>query len=83
MAGYAHITTSTTTVITTSLAHLKSVIVNNAGTGWTITLKDGTATVAVLGEVAGGNYDYDAECTNGLSVVTASGTPGDITVTYE
>lgn len=90
MAGaYKNITTSATTVIKSGVTVLHRVVVNNPGSTWTVAIYDNTAgsgsTVATISPetAGGGNFDYDAGLSNGLTVVTSGTTAGDITVVYD
>lgn len=88
MAGaYKNITTSTTTLVQSGRVELKKVVVNAPGTTWSIAIYDSLlGSGALVGTIlpsttGGGNYDYDAALSNGLTIVT-TGTAGDITVVY-
>lgn len=94
--NYAHITTNTTALLFTpqannqsSQAVLHSITVNSKGaTSNTITVyNDVTAVaanaVAIIDSTVGQPaFLYDVKCPNGLTIVTASGTAPDITVTW-
>lgn len=86
--GYTNITTNaTTTLATKGPTTLHAIIVNNPGTTWVVTVYDnnagsGTKIGTITGPIAGGNYIYDVDCANGLTIVTTGATPGDITVSF-
>jgi hypothetical protein len=84
--SYANITTATTTTVKTGAGVLLGVIVNSAGAGSTITLYANTAgsgtKIATLTSAAQTSLTYDLAFTTGLTAVTASGTPADITIVY-
>jgi len=84
---FAHINTNTTTTLSTTLAHLSRVVVNSAGTGSTATIYNSATgsgqVIAVLDTTQAGRvFDFEARCSNGLTVVTAGTTPADLTVLY-
>lgn len=83
----AHINTSTTTLVKTGPGILNSVTVNTPGSGWTATIYDsltGSGTVlAVISSPSQGQILYGIPFSTGLTVVTASGTPGDLTISYQ
>lgn len=95
---YAHISTSTTTTLITSLPAQGSpgnpagsvglfggLRINAPGTGWTITVQDGPggAVVAVYTPSAPMPADdVPIQMQVGLSIVTTGATPGDVTVAY-
>jgi len=58
---------------------LGTVVINKAGTGDSIVLKDGTTTFATITPVAGVTYTYNCKCNSGL-FVTITGTAGDYTI---
>jgi hypothetical protein len=81
---YAHITTNTTTNIRPAgPGFLRTIVINNPGTTWTVTVNDGANVVAVITPTAATTLIFDAYLLSGLSIVTAGTTPGDITVTWE
>lgn len=84
----AHITTSTTTVVKASPGLLVSVCVNTKGAS-SSTLKvedaltDTTPIVAVMDTTtAVGCQTFNRAMTVGITIVTATGTPGDYTIVY-
>jgi hypothetical protein len=87
---YNNITTNTTTTVKSGAGTLHWCTVNTAptGTGQSITIYDSTtASGTKIGThtspVQGAVYEYDIAFTNGLTIVTASGTlPGDFTISY-
>ena len=79
---YTHISTATTTTVSTIPCVLVAVIVNTTAAG-TITLDDAitatTPTIAIMkASIAEATYEYKVLCTVGLTVVTAGAS--DITV---
>ena len=80
------ITTATTTLVKTGSGTLGRVIVNTAGAGSSISIYDsltGSGTlIAVMSTAAQTSLAYEVSFTIGLCVVTAGGTPADVTVTY-
>lgn len=85
---HAVITASETNQLKTVAGKLSHVVVWGAGSGWTIAIYDdpnsndhqiwGWATADGVGTFA-----LQIPCQYGLRVVTASGTPGSITVVYQ
>ena len=86
--GYNHISTNTTTTVKSGSGILRSVTVNTKGaTANTATVYDNTAgsgaVIAVIDTTASlGTLRYDVVFSTGLTVVTASGTAADLTVSY-
>ncbi len=67
-----YIATATTTVIGNGPQVLGSIILGETAAG-TITIKNGTATIAVLkASIAEGTYKFNVACPKGLSVITAA-----------
>jgi hypothetical protein len=82
--SYTHITTNTTTSIKTGAGILNSVVINNPGATWTVTINDGGNTIGVISPTSSMNtLIYETSFNSGLSIVTAGTTPGDITVTWQ
>jgi len=82
---FRNITTNTTTTVKTGAGVLRRVIVNKAGaTGNTATVNvDGVSIGVIDTTVVGGRgLDYNVPFSASLSVVTATGTAGDVTVLY-
>lgn len=84
--GYVHITTSTTTT-TTNARLLSAVCVNTVGAmGATITIYDSAdasgTIIAIIDATVARCVLFNAALTTGLTVKTATGTPGDYTVLY-
>jgi len=82
---YTRINTNTTTTIVSGPAILHAIMVNTAGaTGNTATVYDSQTgsgnIVAVIDTTAIRQIIYDVYCPNGLTIVTATGSPADITV---
>jgi len=93
--NYTHISTNTTTTIFTpqtgnqaSYALLHSVSINSKGASSnTVTIYDNTAgsgtVIAIIdGTSAQTTLFFDVRCYTGLTIVTATGTPADITVSW-
>lgn len=83
---YAHINSTATQVVHSEPGDLLAVVVNSPGTTWAVTLWDNASAasgqaIAVIAAVAGGNYVYNTELVNGLTV-SSTGTAGDITIVY-
>ena len=83
--SYAHISTSTTTILATVAGHLLGrVCVNKAGTTGSVTVDDAatatTPAVAILDSTVVGCRDYDDQLLHGLTIVT-TGAP-DVTVSW-
>lgn len=86
--SYSHITANTTTTIKTGIGILKKIVVNTKGASSNIaTVYDnttGTGTVIAVIDTTSeiGAMEYDLAFTTGLTIVTATGTPADLTVVY-
>ncbi len=85
--AYAHIAAAGTTTVKAAPGVLGSVVVNKAGdAAATVTVYDNTAgsgtVVAVIDASAKGAYAFNAALATGLTVVVASTTAPDVTVTY-
>jgi len=84
----AHINSLTTTVVKSGPGYLHSITVNSKGaTGNTATVYDNTAgsgsVLAVIDVTANlVTLLYDIQFLTGLTLVTASGTAADLTVSY-
>ena len=83
--NYAHISTSTTTILATTGGHVLGLVcVNKAGSAGSVTVDDAatatTPTVAVLDSTVARCSDFDVLLTTGLTIVT-SGAP-DVTVSW-
>lgn len=87
-SSYTYINSNTTTVVKAAPGQLYSIVINQKGTSGNLaTIYDNTAgsgtvigvldTTSVVGEIA-----YNVGLTNGLTIVTATGTAPDITVVY-
>lgn len=87
------ITTNTTTVIvaTTCLLAQLVIAVNGAGTTWKLRVQDGASPAHTIvpsadvivptdGKPIIINFDLPVTMTDGIKVVTPSGTPGEVTV---
>lgn len=84
--SFVNITTATTTAVKASAGVIERLIVNSAGAGSTLVLynntagsgaKIGTFTTAIQGSI-----EINAAFGTGLTAVSASGTPADITIVY-
>lgn len=86
--SFSNITTNTTTIIRRGTGVLHAVVINIKGAAAnTITIYDnstgsGTKIGTIDSTVQPGTFLFDALFTNGLTIVTATGTPADITVTF-
>lgn len=81
--AYTYISTATDTTIASEPKFLGSVVVGTAGAaGSTVTLKDGSATVAVIDSSAAGRFPVHTQLATSL-VVTTTGSPAPkVTITY-
>jgi len=87
---FTNINSNATTVVKASPALLHTITINKAGAAAnTITVYNNTAgsgTVIALidgaGVAAGRTLIFDVVCTTGLTIVTATGTAADITVSW-
>ena len=85
----AHITTNATTVVKASSAVLHTITINTKGaTGNIATLYNDPATtnnpLAVIDTTSNvGTLYFDIVLPLGLTIVTATGTAGDLTISYE
>jgi len=88
---YKKITTNVCTIVNPSSVQLNAVIVSSPGSAWTIQIFDnasacsGTAifgATAVTVPAAATKVEFNVQATNGLAVLTAGTTPGEITVTF-
>lgn len=83
---FANLATSATTTIKTGPGYLHSITVNTAGTTSTATVYDNTTNsgtkIATIDTTAKGTLTYDLAFSTGLTIVTAGGAAGDLTVTY-
>ena len=81
-----NIKTATSTVVKAASGALSRVTVNTGGAGSTAALYDGLDNTGVLlgtvSTAAQVSLGYDVAVAVGLCVVTAGGTPADITVAY-
>ncbi len=84
--SFANITTATTTAVKATPGVLERIIVNTAGAGSTLTIYNNTAgsgaKVGTMTTAAQGSFEFNVACSTGITVVSASGTPADITVVY-
>jgi hypothetical protein len=85
--SFANITTATTTAVKASAGVLVRVIVGTAGAGSTLTIYNNTgagtdAPIATMTTAAQGSFEFNVTCSAGIKVVSASGTPANITVVY-
>lgn len=86
--GWQNINTNATTVIRSGVGVFQGLTINAAGTTWVVAMYDDISAVAahrigtITGPVAGGQYLYNCELTNGLCIVTSGTTPGDLTVEW-
>lgn len=85
---YTRISNNTTTTLKTQAGNLHRITINDNGTGSTATIYDsatasGTIIAIVDTSATGSNIEYDVDFNNGLTIVTAGGTPGDLTVVFD
>jgi hypothetical protein len=84
---FSNITTATTTTVKSGSGVLERIVVNTAGAGSTFVIYDNTAGSGT--KIASGtsatqiSLMYNVRFSTGLTIVTASGTPADITVIYK
>lgn len=86
-AIYFHSVTNATTTLKTGVGVLRAICVNTKGATSTVNVFDNTAgsgtLIATMDTTAGvGCSTFNAAFVTGLTVVTAGGTPADITVLY-
>jgi hypothetical protein len=88
---YKKITTNVCTVVQPTSAQLNAFIVSSPGSAWTIQIFDnasacsGTAifgATAVAVPAAATKLEFNIQAINGIAVLTAGTTPGELTVTY-
>ncbi|HEV3262053.1 MAG TPA: hypothetical protein VG013_34700 [Gemmataceae bacterium] len=85
---YAHISTLTTTVVKSGAGYLHSIAINTKGaSGNVATVYDNTTgsgtVIAVIDPTANlQTLLYDVQFSTGLTIVTATGTAADLTVSY-
>lgn len=85
--SYSNITSNTTTLVKSGAGVLRSIIINTAGSSSNVaTLYDNTAgsgtKIATIDTTARGVLTYDIAFSTGLTIVTATGSAADITVSY-
>jgi len=89
---YQEITDKATHVLKQGAGYLQGIVVNNAGTSWTLQIFDDvTATspkatiagaTALTIPAAGTSLPYDCHFSNGLTIVTAGTTAGSFTISW-
>lgn len=87
---YREINSNASTQVRTGIGFLENIVVNNAGTSWTMQVFDNTscAGTAIAGATAftipaaGSNLRYDVAFSTGLCILTAGTTPGSVTVSF-
>lgn len=88
---YTDISSSASTVVKGAQGTLHTIVVNNAGSGgWTYQIFDNTAcsgtavacSTACTLPTAGTTMHFDIQAATGICVKTATGTAGDLTVTW-
>lgn len=82
-----NIATNTTTQVLTGGGVLHTICVNTAGASANVAsvydaISGTSPLVAAIDTTAKGCYTYDAGMTTGIRVITATGSAGDLTVTY-
>lgn len=84
--SYTNITTATTTTCKASAGVLVRIIVNTVGAGSTLTIYDNTAgsgtKIGTMTTAIQCSHTFDVTCATGITVVSASGTPADITIVW-
>ena len=86
--AFNNITTKTTTVVKSGAGILHSVTVNTKGSGsntgviYDNTAGSGTVIASIDPTAAVGTLVYDLAFATGLTIVTATGTQADLTITY-
>ncbi len=84
--SYSNITTATTTSAKSGAGVLVRVIVNTVGAGSTLTIYDNTAAsgtkIATMTTAIQCSQEFNVAFATGLTVVSASGSPADITLVY-
>lgn len=85
--NWTNIASNTTTPILTKPGVLHTVTVNTSGSAWVITVYDGPVLAAnKIATITPGateeTFTYDVILNNGLTIVTAGTTAGDLTVAY-
>ncbi len=82
----SHISTAATTAVKSGSGVLHAVTVGTGGTGSTLTIYDNTAAsgtiISVVNTAAQASLVLDVGFSVGLTVVSAGGTPADITISY-
>jgi hypothetical protein len=85
--SFSNITTATTTTSKSGAGYLRNITVNTGGAGSTLTVYDNTAgsgtKIATIDTSTVGTKTYDIAFATGLTLVSASGTPADITVAWK
>lgn len=86
--SFLNLVTSTTTTIKSGAGILHAIIINTKGVANTATLYDNTAgSGSKIGTLdttlSTASLIYDVKFTTGLTIVTAGGTPADLTVVYK
>ena len=89
---FLEITDKATHVVKTGAGYFQGIVVNNAGTTWTVQIFDDIKTSSPIATIAGATafavpaagstLAYDVHFSNGLTIVTAGTTAGSITVSY-
>ena len=88
---YTKITTNVCTTVKATTAQLHAILVSGAGSSWTIQVFDnasacsGTAifgATAVTVPTAGTSIPFEIQANNGISILTAGTTPGELTVSW-
>lgn len=86
--SFNHISTNTTTIVKSGSGILNSITINTAGAALnTATVYDNTAgsgtIIAIIDTTSKVSLQYNIAFTTGLTIVTATGTAADITVSYK
>jgi len=88
--AYKEINSNASTQVRTGIGFLENIVVNNAGSAWTMQVFDNSACsgTAIAGATAftipaaGSNLRYDVNFNTGLCILTAGTTPGSVTVSF-
>ncbi len=87
---FTNITTNATTVVKSGAGFLNRIVINNAGASAnTAAIYDNTAGSGTLigtidtVELNGRVMEYGVDCKTGITIVTATGTAGDLTVVFD
>ena len=82
--NYAHLNGNGTSTLASAPCTLHAVTINTKGaTANTLTLSDGSTTIAVIDTTAAVQpFLFDVQCKTGLTAVLANGTAADVTIAF-